>query len=336
MRRGLLLLSAPFLLAPVCGPETPDVVDDLPDCLGNTGSGDWDDDGVCDNIDACPNTHPDDEVDNAGCPVEPTGDTDDTDDTDPTNDSDDTGTEDSDDTDVPIGNKADILWVVDNSGSMALKQARLKFAASTYIQALDASGVDYHLAVTTTDVTGSGAQGALATYDGRSWIDATTSDRVAAFEALADRGDTGSADEFGSYAAYLAIEPSTGAQPSANIGFRRDDAALHLVVLTDEGDLSFTQHSALTLSVVDYVAWLEAKTWDQLAVSFSAIAGPVPGGCEGPGGLLDDADPGTPYNQIQANVPLGDGLGLFFNICADDYTQYVTELAAVHTTVARP
>ncbi|MEM6991242.1 MAG: hypothetical protein AAF721_12110 [Myxococcota bacterium] len=49
-------------------------------------------------------------------------------------------------------NEVDILFVIDNSGSMAEEQAAIATSAAALTASLDAAGVDYRIAVTTTDV----------------------------------------------------------------------------------------------------------------------------------------------------------------------------------------
>lgn len=53
-------------------------------------------------------------------------------------------------TGVPV-DVVDILFVVDNSGSMGTEQGKLVEAMPEFVQQLDAAGLDYRIAVTTTD-----------------------------------------------------------------------------------------------------------------------------------------------------------------------------------------
>src|SRR5947208_14604678 len=48
--------------------------------------------------------------------------------------------------------KIDVLWVVDNSGSMAPRQQNLARNFSSFMDVFTKSKVDYRLAVTTTDI----------------------------------------------------------------------------------------------------------------------------------------------------------------------------------------
>ena len=156
--------------------------------------------------------------------------------------------------------KVDILWVVDSSGSMAPKQARLAANFQGFInQLVDARPpIDFHIAVTTMDtddntqprgslrrwtlgpksadfisctpdVTGTSTCNTAAQADGG------TSGAVTAFQQLANAGIGGSAQERGLYAAYAALQnpDNQGADK-----FVRPDAALYLVVVSDEDDSS--------------------------------------------------------------------------------------------------
>jgi hypothetical protein len=50
-----------------------------------------------------------------------------------------------------VNNKIDILWVVDNSGSMDSLQANLNRNFSSFINNFQSKGFDFQLGVTTTD-----------------------------------------------------------------------------------------------------------------------------------------------------------------------------------------
>ncbi|MCA9716842.1 MAG: VWA domain-containing protein, partial [Myxococcales bacterium] len=56
-----------------------------------------------------------------------------------------------DPTSGPISGDLDILFVIDNSGSMSDAQRRVAAGAGELINALESGGVNYRIAVTTTD-----------------------------------------------------------------------------------------------------------------------------------------------------------------------------------------
>src|SRR5688500_10837964 len=54
--------------------------------------------------------------------------------------------------------KVDVLWVIDNSGSMAEEQENLARNFQSFIELFTRGAVDYRIAVTTTDVFGDAGQ----------------------------------------------------------------------------------------------------------------------------------------------------------------------------------
>lgn len=163
--------------------------------------------------------------------------------------------------------KVDILWVVDSSGSMAWAQNQLKDKFQSFAQKLKDTRIDFQVGVTSVDVcqvdssTGYAVPDALcpsASYipDGvkvggkivgplRGTLQADpvskrsilrdTSDFVEAFQRTAMLGTKGSAFEHGLWAAKLAVEKALNIG-TENQGFIRNDAALSVVVLSDEED----------------------------------------------------------------------------------------------------
>jgi len=148
--------------------------------------------------------------------------------------------------------KVDILWVVDSSGSMAPKQARLAANFQGFIQQLVSAQppIDFHIAVVSTDTDEAANRGRLRPWSRGSVVgdfigcapDAsgasvcnvgTPADAVDAFQQMVNVGTQGSAVERGLYATYLAL------QSPSNQGadrFIRADAALYVVAVSDEDD----------------------------------------------------------------------------------------------------
>ncbi len=237
--------------------------------------------------------------------------------------------------------EVDILWVIDNSGSMADEQAKLAENFPAFMEFFLESGLDYHIGVTSTDTTGSGLNGALRSVGTYRYITPDVQDPVAIFGQMAQLGASGSADEQASAAAYRAIEMPAPKQQNANAGFYRDDASLHLIVVTDEPDSSYTFGSGFGQTVPEFISWLNQKKNDaDIPVSFSAIAGPVPGGCQSSGGgAFDGAEAGTPYHTIVAGVGQRDAdgrtPGQFFSICQEDWTELLENLGLLASALRR-
>lgn len=161
--------------------------------------------------------------------------------------------------------KVDIMWVVDNSGSMDWAQSQLSAKFEAYASKLLGAGLDFQLGVTTTDVcninwtTGSPVADSLC--PSTSWIasgqkvngkmvgpmrgefitDSQTGKKVlsasddfsSAFKRIARAGIDGSSFEHGLQAAKMAVQK---AQSGVNGGFLRQDSFLSVIVLSDEED----------------------------------------------------------------------------------------------------
>jgi hypothetical protein len=154
--------------------------------------------------------------------------------------------------------KIDVLWVVDNSGSMAPRQESLGRNFSGFIDTFTRSAVDYRIAVTTTDIFKD--QGALK--GNPRVITPQTPNIATAFANNIKVGIGGSPFEAGLEGGRLAIEAQKAANaqtieqckrncPTMNrnaclaqcdarkdFAFLRPDAFLYLVFVTDEEDES--------------------------------------------------------------------------------------------------
>lgn len=207
--------------------------------------------------------------------------------------------------------RIDFLLVVDDSCSMAEEQTSLANTAATLIARADASGTDYHIAVTTTDpgdtppwVAGQ-LRGAPAVISGAS------ASRVTDLQAAINQGTAGSAFEQGLLTAVAAVTNPT-LLSGANAGFLRPDADLVILLLSDEPDQSPD-------TVAFYVNALRTRVSGPLdSVRFYSISGGL-NGCSGPGGV---ADAGIRY--VEASNALG---GFDRSICDASYTQSITDIA---------
>lgn len=199
----------------------------------------------------------------------------------------------------PPTTKADMLFVVDNSGSMSDNQANLRQNFRVLADYLQHQTVDFQIGVVTTD---------NATLKNTATtpriIYAGDPDPVAEFSANANVGTGGSGDEKGLEFARLAVsEPVIG---GANAGFLRADSALEVIVVSDEED-----HSP---STVDTYATFFRGLVGPGRVSrfrFSAIVGDVPGGCTGSSGT---AEAGVRYADLVTRTA-----GVLGSICSGSF-----------------
>ena len=178
---------------------------------------------------------------------------------------------------IVFDNKVDILFILDDSASMQYIQATVKQYAASFIGQLTdpLRPVDFHIGVTTTDLTRADRRGRLVSRTVNAGAFSETirvinkhslatapnpADRgpVRAFQLLMEAIDTsGSPDEFGfatagaaltfggsfnyrygtgTYTIPGAADISTSADPTKPNGFLRPDARLAIIILSDEDD----------------------------------------------------------------------------------------------------
>jgi hypothetical protein len=239
-------------------------------------------------------------------------------------------------TSIPIGglhDKVDLLFMIDNSPSMAPKQTELRARFPELLQkfqALASAGnpVSYHIGVVTSDlgagpyVLGSGQcrpggdNGALqklgaaadescapptgsANFIDYDQINGTDNlpagqDLPTTFACMASVGDKGCGFEQPLESVYLALHDP----PAANAGFLRPDALLVVVFLTDEDDCSIPPGSDLfdPSKTGDYGPLLSYRC------SNYGIA------CGTPGTLLPYGSSGGPLTDCHAATPAEGGL----------------------------
>ena len=215
----------------------------------------------------------------------------------------------------PAVGSVDVLWVVDNSGSMSDVIQHLGDRFQSFLTAFDSTGIDYRIGVTSTDMDG-GANGRLV--GPQPWIDDTDPDPVSLFTQATDLGSSGSATEKGLDAAYAALTPPL--TNGDNAGFLREDAVLAVVVISDEDDSS-------TIGVNDFSTWMDGLKADPDRTSFSAVVGDWNGGvfdtgCSSTGTFPPvTAAPGERYIEVQRNTG-----GTFQSICDDDFDEVLSYL----------
>ncbi len=204
----------------------------------------------------------------------------------------------------------DVLFVIDSTGSMAEEQAGFGAAAGGFVASLDALGLDYQIGVTSMDVAD---EGALL---GVPWILTPDDEGLAADLAKNLAVGTGSTPpSAGLDAAALALTDPLG----FNIGFRRPDASLQVVFVSDADDDSGPVLGADPVSAFEAMLSTEASG-NGLTARASAVVGDVPGGCTGTSGT---ALPGTRYAKVAA-----DSGGTVASICAGDFSSIAAAIGA--------
>jgi hypothetical protein len=199
----------------------------------------------------------------------------------------------------------DILFVIDNSGSMGGNQTNLQNNFDAFMNAFNAAGVSYQIALITTD---------SADFVG-DVITNATADPVGEFNLQVDSiGTRGSAMEAGLWHAYEST--TTGdASSGSSTGFFREHSRLVVVYVSDEPDWS-TYRSTMVPS--DYSASLLSLKSSSSLVAAHAISGDYPSGCSTNGG----AQFGDGYYDV-----VNDLGGTFMSICASDWSTTMDTLA---------
>ncbi len=187
--------------------------------------------------------------------------------------------------------KVDVLFVIDNSGSMMEEQQSLARNFAAFMSAAQTQRIDYHIGVTTTGLDASpggwtqcpggvegGENGRLFPANGSSPRIITPA-TVNAAEVFArnvqvgwchwnEQGLDGAFKALSTPLIYAADDTRTPLPNDGNLGFLRPDAKLAIVFVTDEEDFS-------TQSVAYYETFFRAlKNNDPALLTISAIAGP--------------------------------------------------------------
>jgi len=210
----------------------------------------------------------------------------------------------------------DILFVIDNSRSMFPHQEALATNFARFLEHLDPDPdkggepgeVDYRIAIATTDIRN---QGGLLQGQPAVLRPGAGYNPVEVFAENVMVGIEGQALERGLQAAELALEAAGKLRGSGGERlFLRPNAFLYLIFLSDEDDNSFGEIRYFQRRFESIKGIGNENT-----VVVSAIAGPVPGGCE-------TARPGTRYHELTQLTG-----GVLGNLCTEDWSQTLRELA---------
>lgn len=179
--------------------------------------------------------------------------------------------------------KMDIVFVIDNSFTMEEEQDNLRASFPRFAQMLDqfktksGSSLDYRVAVTSTD--SDRDKGAFRTVggSGRPWLDRSDGIIIDAFSRRASLGTSGSSYERPLESLRLALTDRIA--DGANGTFRREDALLAFVVLTDE-DEGGSFENAPARPIPDYINFFDQIAGSRARWATALIAGLGPGRCQ--------------------------------------------------------
>lgn len=221
--------------------------------------------------------------------------------------------------------RADILWVVDDSVSMEQEAPQLLANSGVFLTQLESDGVDFHIAVVTTSLAADDPDAAVLVGP---VITSATPDYATEFQGQLDVGTEGTDLEAGLAVPTAALLPPL--VDTQNAGFLREDASLAILVVSDENDCSgdlgdgatgndcYTRYDELT-PVADLVAEMRTiKEGSTGSLSFSGLVGPDDiAACP-------DAVPGKRYAEAIAMIG-----GVREDICDPDYPAVMTGLGVV-------
>ena len=225
---------------------------------------------------------------------------------------------------VTANNKADILMVIDNSGSMAFEQKNMAQRMSTFVNQL--KGLDWRISVTTTDPSHSSlGDGRLIKMTGlkNTYYVTSEMDPAVAQKVIGDtlqRPETGSADEQGIKVTYRAVERAVANGTSENKKFFRADAAFATVLISDE-DESKNEEKNQPANLLKYVK----STWANKAfVYHSIITKPEDKVCL----TTNGASYGVKYAELSKLTGSGTvGGAIIGSVCENDYSSQLTGIA---------
>lgn len=194
----------------------------------------------------------------------------------------------------------DVLWVVDNSGSMNRFQTNLSANIGSFMSAFVATGADYNMAVITTD-------------DWRfsTIVTPSSPDPEGQLSSLVVTGVMGSGNEKGIEMAVESLKDSSAAGPGGS--FFREDAKLIVIFVSDEPD-----HSS--------------PGWSSYVSFFDSLK---PIGDFIPYGVIGDYPSGCTITSPYGNAQFGSGYwnlidhygGSWYSICASDWGVQLQDLA---------
>lgn len=243
------------------------------------------------------------------------------------------GTLDTEQTDEWVqtsGQDVDVLFVIDNSGTMGKEQGNLSANFQNFINQASTWSNDYHVGVVTTDVEGDSGllQGSPRFVEQGNWQQ---------FNSNVQVGTNGSGNEQGLTAAQIALSlPLTAnstiactsnadcSEPEGcvegycggyNRGFLRKDAALEIVFVSDEEDQSTSDLSFYANFFQNIKGFFNANL-----MHIHAIVGPS-GGCSSNSG---DAVAGHRYMDL-ANATGGN----IISICEQDFSQGLASIGEI-------
>lgn len=218
--------------------------------------------------------------------------------------------------------RADILWVVDDSGSMANQRATLGANFDKFVKVLEDVQTDFQMGVISTNASDNGRLLGSTT----KILKNTTPDVKNVFLANTTFPASRTRWEQGLRMMELALTPPN--LNGANAGFLRPDAALAVIAVSDEDDGSFGEPAYYSR----FLRSVKGKGNENL-VTFSVIGGTTPNGCFPPGEQIywgGLAEPAFRYQQVATRTG-----GVAGSICDPSFENTLIRIAQAINTLRR-
>jgi hypothetical protein len=253
--------------------------------------------------------------------------------------------------------KVDLLFVIDDSGSMLDEQQTLVASFPDFVSAMQAQLANtesYHVGIVASDaypfnegqcildgalVTQTGGEGAsnkgcLPFTSGKRWMD-ETEDLNSKFGCAGQVGTSGDGNERPMYAMLRAVNAELNGPGACNDGFIREDALLVVVVITDEEDdheQSACGQLAQPGSPGEPLDWFNGLVFTKKNVETNIVVlsliGPVNPQCP----ALDKCNGGINGAELSNRITQFTQMftyGSVGQICAPSYKQFFTDAIAV-------
>ena len=196
----------------------------------------------------------------------------------------------------------DILWVIDDSGSMNRAQTNLASNMQTFMNVFAQNQADYRMAVITTS-------------DPMVYqiVDSNTPNATQTMQAMVAVGVRGSGIEMGLEMAYQALNDPASAGPGSS--FFRNNSDLVVIFVSDEPDQS-------PATIQFYTNFFTSLKPAGMFFPY-AVIGDVPGGCAMPTMFGNyNVQPGTGYWDVVDHF-----YSQWFSLCATDWGNQLQNLA---------
>ena len=175
---------------------------------------------------------------------------------------------------------ADVLFVVDGSCSMTDDRELLNQHVPIFVENFKTLNFNYHIGV----IDAGDPDGQLMRAGAHRWIDENNPEPLATFRTMVERVR-------GQSAVFSAVQNalSEPASTSVNLGFRREDIAIHTIMISDESEFG---------GPADFIGWYSSLMPEPEDRTFSAITSPLSGSEYG---NASRAIGGTQHNILEEN-----------------------------------